>query len=47
MPLKSGNSKKTIGENIAELMKSKTARGKKRTRKQNIAIALSKAREGK
>ena len=44
MPLKYGKSKETISENIKELIKS----GKrKRTRKQIIAIALSKARESK
>jgi len=43
MPLKKGSSKKIISENIRELENSKTKAGKKRTHKQNIAIALSEA----
>lgn len=45
MPLKKGKSQKTISANISELERSKTKAGKKRTRKQNIAIALSEARK--
>jgi len=41
MPLLPG--KKNIGKNIKELESSQTAAGKKRSRKQNIAIALSEA----
>lgn len=44
MPLKSGSSSKVVSTNIREL---ETKTGKRRTHKQNIAIALSKAREGK
>ena len=43
MPLLPG--KKNIGKNIAELENSQTEAGKKRGRKQNIAIALSEARK--
>ena len=44
MPLKEGSSQKTISANIRELIRS----GKrKRSRKQIIAIALSKAKESK
>ena len=39
MPLKPGHDKKTISENIAELMRSG------RPKKQAVAIALEKARE--
>lgn len=45
MPLKKGKSQKTISHNISELEHSQTAAGKKRTHKQNIAIALSEARK--
>lgn len=45
MPLKPGKSRKTISENISELEHSQTKAGKKRTHKQNIAIALSEARK--
>lgn len=44
MPLKKGTSKKTISANIRELEHSQTKRGKQRTHKQNIAIALVMAR---
>lgn len=43
MPLKKGKSQKVISENIAELEHSKTKAGKKRSHKQNIAIAMSEA----
>jgi hypothetical protein len=43
MPLKKGRSRKTISSNIRELERSKTKAGRKRTHKQNVAIALSKA----
>ena len=45
MPLKKGKSKKTVSENISELEHSQTEAGKRRTHKQNIAIALSEARK--
>lgn len=45
MPLKRGKSQKTISSNISELSRSKTKAGKKRTRKQNIRIALDEARK--
>ncbi len=45
MPLKAGKSRKTVSANIRELQASKTKAGKGRTRKQNIAIALDKARK--
>ena len=47
MPLKPGKSKKVISENIRELEHSRSAAGKKRTHKQNIAIAFSKARKSR
>lgn len=47
MPLKSGSSKKVISQNIRELEHSQTKAGKKRTHKQNIAIALQKAGKSK
>jgi len=46
MPLKRGKSQKTISSNIRELEHSQTAAGKKRTHRQNIAIAFAKSREG-
>jgi hypothetical protein len=45
VPLKKGTDQKTISENIRELENSDTAAGQKRTHKQNVAIALEKARE--
>jgi ribosomal protein L32 len=45
MPLLKGTSKKTISKNISELENSKTKRGKARSHKQNIAIALAEARK--
>ncbi len=45
MPLKKGRSQKIISANISELERSTTKAGRKRTRKQNIAIALSEARK--
>jgi len=45
MPLKKGSSQKTISANISELERSTTKAGRKRTHKQNIAIALSEARK--
>jgi len=47
MPLKKGKSQKTISANISELSRSKTQAGKKRTNKQNVAIALDLARKPK
>lgn len=45
MPLKKGKSQKVISANISELSRSTTKAGRKRTHKQNIAIALSEARK--
>lgn len=47
MPLKKGKSRAVVEENIHELEHSQTKAGKKRTHKQNIAIALSEARKSK
>lgn len=47
MPLKKGKSRAVIEENIHELEHSKSAAGKKRSHKQNVAIALSEARKRK
>lgn len=47
MPLIKGGSRKTISANISELERSTTKAGRKRTRKQNIAIALSEARKSR
>ena len=53
MPLASGSSSETVSHNIEELHTGKTYAhtakkfGKKRANKQAVAIALSKAREGK
>lgn len=53
MPLKSGSSPETVSGNIQELHTGKTYAhtaakfGKDRANKQAVAIALSKAREGK
>ena len=44
-PLKRGGSKKIISANIRELEHSQTKRGKARTHKQNVAIALAQARK--
>ena len=46
MPLMKGKSRKVISQNIRELESSNTKRGRGRTHKQNVAIALSKARKG-
>ena len=43
MPLRKGSSRKTISHNISELEHSQTKAGKKRSHKQNVAIALKKA----
>ena len=45
MPLRKGTGKETISQNIRELEHSQTKRGKQRTHKQNIAIALNMARK--
>ena len=47
MPLKKGKSQAVISKNISELEHSTSAAGRKRTHKQNIAIALSEARKKK
>lgn len=47
MPLKSGKSRKAISANIRELEHSETKAGKKRTHKQNVAIAMKKAGKSK
>ena len=47
MPLKRGKSQKTISANISELSRSTTKAGRKRTNKQNVAIALDLARKPK
>lgn len=47
MPLKRGRSRKTISSNIRELEHSQTKAGRRRTHKQNVAIALQKARGSK
>lgn len=47
MPLKKGKSRKTISANIRELEHSKTKRGRKRSHKQNVAIAMSLARKSR
>ena len=44
-PLRKGKSKATISANIRELEHSQTKRGKQRTHKQNVAIALAMARK--
>lgn len=43
MPLTSGKSRKVVSQNIRELSRAQTKAGKKRTHKQNVAIALQKA----
>jgi len=45
MPLKKGSSRKVISKNISELEGSRTKAGRGRSRKQNVAIALNKARK--
>lgn len=53
MPLKSGKSKKVIGENISEFHKGKTYEhtkekfGKSKANKQAVAVAMSEARRSK
>lgn len=47
MPLKRGSSRKTISRNIRELEHSNTKRGRARSHKQNVAIALSMARKSR
>ena len=47
MPLKKGRSQKVISSNIKELEHSTTAAGRKRTHKQNVAIAMKKAGKSK
>lgn len=49
MPLKRGSSQKTIGSNIRELTQANKSKspGKKRPRKQIVAIALNKAGKSK
>jgi hypothetical protein len=44
MPLKRGKSQKVISSNIRELEHSQTTAGRKRTHKQNVAIAMKKAK---
>ena len=43
MPLIKGKSQKVISANISELSRSKSKAGRKRSHKQNVAIALSEA----
>lgn len=43
MPLKKGSSRATVSHNIRELEHSRTKAGRKRTHRQNIAIALKTA----
>jgi hypothetical protein len=45
MPLKRGASRATIARNIRELEHSKTKAGRKRTHRQNVAIALKQSRK--
>lgn len=49
MPLQSGYSQKTISANVAELIRANKRKSpqERRSRKQIVAIALSKAREAK
>lgn len=47
MPLRKGRSQKVISSNIRELEHSRTKRGKARSHKQNIAIAMKLARKRK
>lgn len=46
MPLKKGG-KKCVGENIRELTEANKTRGKKRPRKQIVAIALKSCGKGR
>ena len=45
MPLRKGKSREVMEENLHELEHSKTAAGKKRSHKQNVAIMLAEARK--
>lgn len=47
MPLKRGKSKAVISHNISELSHAQTKAGKKRSNKQNVAIALAMSRKRK
>lgn len=47
MPLKRGKSQKVISQNIRELEHSRTKRGRQRTHKQNVAIAMKQARRSR
>lgn len=47
VPLKRGKSKAVISHNISELSHAQTKAGKKRSNKQNVAIALAMSRKRK